>query len=241
MRAWNVANDLWILAFLRESLVSKANLSVKLTSSCSERSSSWQGFLLTATLVRLVKARMTSSYCFTVFSPSSVCFLCHSVALGTLRRNQSAESFFHGFFARAFLDFLHWKVFNDREGSREPDFCDGCDGCCDSGCCGSRESDPCRVFRFLEKDSSDERARGMIVTRLFDKSCKCSLKSGQRSQCWRRRLNRLFWTFTKSSSTVIFDKRWMSSARRCSAEVRDWYSRARYFKNFFLKKYDNNI
>ncbi len=128
-----MANDLWILALVRESLVSKANLSARSTNSCSERPSPRYGSLSTMILVRAVKAWMACSYCSTVFNSSSVCFLRHSVAMGACRRNQSAAASFSGFCGGLFRGpfagaLLSLEVFNDPDGSCDPGSCDGCNG-----------------------------------------------------------------------------------------------------------------
>jgi hypothetical protein len=108
-----VANDLWSLAFVREDFVTKANLSAKSTSSFSDCLSLLEGSVLTATLVRPVKARMTSWYCSLVFSSSPICLCRHSVLLKTFRRNESAASFLFGPFARPPLSLLNSEVCQD--------------------------------------------------------------------------------------------------------------------------------
>lgn len=138
-----MAKAFWSLAFIRECPVSKANLSASSTSSCSECPSPWYVFLSTMILGRSLKARIACSYCSTVFSPSSVCLLRHSVALGAFRRNQSAASFFRGFccglfrgpFACVLLGFLTLEPFDEPDGSCDLGSCNGCDGSGGSGCC----------------------------------------------------------------------------------------------------------
>jgi len=123
--------------------VSNANLSASSISSLSKYPSPWYVFLSTMILGRSLKARMAYSYYSTVFSPSSVYLLRHSVALGAFRRNQFAASFFRGFYYGLFrgpfvcvvLGFLTLEPFNEPDESCDLGSCDGCNGSRGLGCC----------------------------------------------------------------------------------------------------------
>ena len=136
------------MAFIRECLVSNANLSASSISSLSKYPSPWYVFLSTMILGRSLKARMACSYCSIVFSLSSVYLLRHSVALGAFRRNQFTALFFRSFccglFRRLFvyvvLGFLTLEPFNKPDescdlgsynscnSSRGLGYCDNYDG-----------------------------------------------------------------------------------------------------------------